>query len=221
MIALAALAVLIAMNRMRVRSTAAYILVGVVAWFAVLNSGVHATLAGVAVGLIIPHGRDGESSMLSRLEHNLQPWVAFFIVPVFAFANAGVTLTGLPADALISPVPLAIALGLFLGKQAGVFGFAWVAIKLGWARLPQGANWRQLYGVALLTGIGFTMSLFIASLAFEEQQVGQVVVDYRLGILVGSVVSAVAGYLALRMWSSNPREAGVAADPSAVAGRLQ
>jgi NhaA family Na+:H+ antiporter len=166
----------------------------------VLKSGVHATLAGVALAFAIPMrvktGKETSSPLL-HLEHALHPWVAFGIMPVFAFANAGVSLGGLSLNSLFAPVPLGIALGLFVGKQVGVFGFSWLSIRLGLAQLPDKASWLQLYGTAVLCGIGFTMSLFIGSLAFEHSGLDYAV-SARLGILVGSFLSAVMGYLILR-----------------------
>jgi len=203
-VAAAALAVLASMNRRGVVSLAAYLLVGIVMWAAVLKSGVHATLAGVLLALFIPLRTSDPKieSPLRQLEQDLHPAVAFGILPIFAFANTGVPLGGLSADALLSSVPLGIALGLFLGNQLGVMGVSWLAVKLGLARLPSGVGWAQMYGVAMLCGIGFTMSLFISSLAFEQGG-PDIAVDDRLGILVGSALSAVSGYLWLR-WRSSP-----------------
>jgi Na+:H+ antiporter, NhaA family len=194
-----ALLALFALNRRGVVHMAAYVLVGIVLWVSVLKSGVHATLAGVVLAFAIPL-RTGDRSIkppLLQLEHSLHPWVAYGILPLFAFANSGVSLAGMSLAQALAPVPLGIALGLFLGKQLGVFVFSWVAIRLRLARLPEGANWWQLYGVAVLCGIGFTMSLFIGSLAFDQTALEYSTVD-RLGILMGSVVSAVLGYLVLR-----------------------
>jgi NhaA family Na+:H+ antiporter len=197
-----AMAVLMIMNRLGVRGLAPYVLVGIAGWFCVLQSGVHATLAGVMIGFAIPHRLPGETgSPLLRMEHGLKPWVMLLILPVFAFANAGISFDAINPAALSSPVTVGIVLGLFLGKQLGVMGFAWASVRLGAARLPDGADWRHVYGVALLTGIGFTMSLFIASLAFEGGG-GAAVTDYRLGILLGSFVSAVSGYVVLRAVSA-------------------
>jgi len=190
-----AMAVMVAMNRIGVRSLAPYVLIGIAGWFCVLQSGIHATLTGVMMGFAVPHRVHGGGSPLLRMEHGLQPWVVLFILPAFAFANAGVSFDALNPAALTSPVTLGIVLGLFIGKQLGVMGFSWAAVKLGIARLPEGARWSQLYGVALITGIGFTMSLFIASLAFES---GEAATDYRLGILLGSLLSAACGYALLR-----------------------
>jgi NhaA family Na+:H+ antiporter len=190
--------VLFALNRLGVRRIAAYILVGAVLWFCVLKSGVHATLAGVVTALFVPAGGgDPEHSPLRRLEHSLHPWVAFGILPVFAFSNAGVDLEGMSIADLLQPIPLGIMLGLFVGKQLGVFTFAYAAVKLGLARLPTGVEFKHVYGAAIICGIGFTMSLFIGMLAFENAASGEVVVTDKLGILVGSLVSAVVGYVVL------------------------
>ncbi len=200
-----ALVVLAFLNWRNSMSIALYLTVGLVLWVAVLKSGVHATLAGIVLAFFIPlRGyKNSEKSPLARLEHDLHPSVAFIILPVFAFANAGISLQGLSFATLLEPVPLGIALGLFFGKQIGIFGMVWLAIKAGLARLPEGMNWAQLYGVSVLCGIGFTMSLFISSLAFEQGAMAYSTND-RLGILVGSVVSAVVGYLLLRFSSTAP-----------------
>jgi Na+:H+ antiporter, NhaA family len=174
-----------------------YVLIGIVLWVFVLKSGVHATLAGVALALAIPFkGQPGQGSPLIRIEHELAPWVGFGVLPLFGFANAGLSFTDLSLSSIVEPVPLGIAAGLFLGKQVGVFGAAGVVIRRGWAQLPDGANWLALYGTSILTGIGFTMSLFIGTLAFGETDRE---VPMRLGVLVGSVLSALvgAGVLAL------------------------
>ncbi|KCZ53360.1 hypothetical protein HY29_03825 [Hyphomonas beringensis] len=189
---------LVIMNRMGVKRIAPYILVGLFIWVCVLKSGVHATLAGVLTALaipILPRKETGQSP-LHKLEHGLHPWVAYMILPVFAFANAGVDLRGISLDALTGPVPLGIALGLFLGKQLGVFGLTFAAVKSGIARLPSGVSWLQVYGVACLTGVGFTMSLFIGGLAFSSAaELDQV----RLGVLMGSIASGLLGYAVLRL----------------------
>ncbi|PYF10239.1 sodium/proton antiporter (NhaA family) [Rhodobacter viridis] len=172
------------------------LILGAVLWVLVLKSGVHATLAGVVTAFFLPiRDRHGKSP-LHALEHALSPYVAFLIVPIFALANAGVGLTGLGLADLAAPLPLAIALGLVIGKQLGVFGATFALVKLGFARLPEGASWLQLYGIAALAGIGFTMSLFIGSLNFEtDAQMNAV----RLGVLAGSLVSALVGYAVLRL----------------------
>ena len=195
---LAGLALLYGMNKAGVTRLWPYLLIGAGVWLAVLNSGVHATLAGVAVALCIPLRPsparvDDVNSPLHRLEHGLHPWVAFGIVPLFGFANAGISFEGLSPASLLAPIPLGIAAGLFLGKQVGVFGAVWIADRLGIADAPAGASWRQVYGIALLCGIGFTMSLFIGGLAFPAQ--GDAV---KLGVLAGSLLSALAGYAVLR-----------------------
>ncbi len=206
-VAAASLAVLVAMNLAGVSRKLAYFLVGAVLWVSVLKSGVHATLAGVALAFTIPmKGRNdrGEPTQpLQEIEHDLHPWVAFAILPLFAFVNAGVDMRAISLEQMTSGVPVGILLGLFLGKQIGVFGFSWVVIRTGLARMPEGGTWLQLYGVSLLTGIGFTMSLFIASLAFPDEQLFQY--TDKLAILSGSVLAGVTGYLVLR-WS-RPAEA--------------
>ena len=195
------LLILFIMNRMDVAIKSAYIVVGLVLWVSVLKSGVHATLAGVALAFMIPlssKDKEGKTfSMAKEMEHDLHNWVAFMILPIFAFVNAGVDLSSISIKEITGPVPMGIMLGLFVGKQLGVFGFSWVAIKMGWASLPKESNWLQLYGVSVLTGIGFTMSLFIDTLAFNDTQI----YDYadKLAILLGSFFSAIVGYLILRI----------------------
>ncbi len=193
------LVILWIMNRRNITNTTIYLLLGLIMWASLLKSGVHATLAGVALAFMIPlrDAKKPDRSPLRELEHDLHPSVAFVFLPVFAFANAGVPLEDMSFSNLLEPVPLGIILGLFIGKQLGIFGACWLVIKLGFARLPAGANWTQLYGVALLCGIGFTMSLFISSLAFEYIGI-EYIKPVRLGILVASFLSAVAGYLLLR-----------------------
>jgi NhaA family Na+:H+ antiporter len=194
-------AALVAMNRLGVIKLAPYLLVGLLLWVCVLKSGVHATLAGVTLAFCIPlRPRGGEPSPLQHLEHALHPWVSYAILPLFAFANAGVSLAGVSLDSFTHHVPLGIATGLLLGKAIGVFGLSWVAIRLGLAALPQGANWNQVFGVAILCGIGFTMSLFVGSLAFVPGMSVYAGED-RMGILTGSILAAVIGYLWLRMAS--------------------
>ncbi len=200
MIALISLAVLILMNWLGVAKKAAYFLVGTVLWVSVLKSGVHATLAGVALAFTIPLAvkkKNGKEFFpLQEIEHELHYWVAFFIIPIFAFVNAGVDMTQISMNQMFNSVPLGILLGLFIGKQLGVFSFSWIAIKLKWAELPKGSNWLQLYGVSILTGVGFTMSLFISSLAFESDQLFQF--TDKLAILIGSFLSGTIGYLILK-----------------------
>jgi NhaA family Na+:H+ antiporter len=198
-ISLVGLAIL---NKMNVRSTIPYVLIGIVLWVAVLKSGVHATLAGVALALFIPL-RDGDEEEghepLREMEHSLHPWVAFGVLPVFGFCNAGVSFAGLGMDMLLHPVTMGVALGLVVGKQVGIFGSIVLAVKAGIAKLPEGADWRQIYGVSALCGIGFTMSLFIGGLAFSSPEYAAPV---RLGVLGGSVISAICGYLILTVGRS-------------------
>jgi len=195
------LLILFIMNRMDIAIKSAYIVVGLVLWVSVLKSGVHATLAGVALAFMIPLSskeKDGKTfSMAKEMEHDLHNWVAFFILPLFAFVNAGVDLKSISIEEMAGPVPMGIMLGLFVGKQLGVFGFSWVAIKMGWASLPKESNMLQLYGVSVLTGIGFTMSLFIDTLAFNDTQIYHYA--DKLAILLGSFLSAIVGYLILRI----------------------
>jgi NhaA family Na+:H+ antiporter len=194
---LLAFVIAVAMNRMGVKKSWPYIVLGIIMWVAVLKSGVHATLAGVLIALTIPiKEEDGDKSMLHRMEHDLHGWVTFLILPLFAFANAGVSLAGLSVSMLFDPLPLGIALGLFFGKQIGVFGTAWIAIKTGIANMPARVNWVHLYGVAGLTGIGFTMSLFIGALAFDGNDMADKV---RLGVLMGSIASGILGYTVLKL----------------------
>ena len=190
-VALGAIAVLAALNLAGVQRVIWYVLVGIVLWVFVLKSGVHATLAGVALALAIPFKtRSAGPSPLVRIEHELAPWVGFGILPLFGFANAGLPFAGLSFSSILEPLPLGIAAGLFLGKQLGVFGAAALVIRRGWAQLPEGASWFALYGTSILTGIGFTMSLFIGTLAFGESDREA---PMRLGVLVGSALSALAG----------------------------
>lgn len=190
--------ILFYLNRRGVDETSPYLVVGAVMWVALLKSGVHATLAGVIIALFIPlkSKHQPDFSPLKSLEHDLHAIVAFVILPVFAFCNAGVSFLGLGMAQLLHPVSLGIGLGLFVGKQIGVFGMCWLAIKLGLTSLPDRVSWLSLYGVSALCGVGFTMSLFIGGLAFEESGINTF--DERLGILIGSVISAALGYLVLR-----------------------
>jgi len=193
------LAALFALNRAGITRLAFYLVLGAVLWVFVLKSGIHATLAGVALAAAIPLRSRGAvehaHSPLHRLEHALTPWIAFLIVPIFGFANAGVSLSGMTPSAMLDPVPLGVAAGLFFGKQIGVFGFAWIAIRLRLASLPAHATWLQLYGVAALCGIGFTMSLFIGLLAFAEPHLQD---EAKMGVLAGSLLSALVGWLIIR-----------------------
>jgi NhaA family Na+:H+ antiporter len=197
--ALACLVALALIHWRGVKRLSPYLLIGLIMWASLLKSGVHATLAGVLLAMFIPIKEDPETgeSPLRRLEHDLHGSVSFVILPLFAFVNAGVSLQGMTMSQLLGPVPVGIALGLVLGKQIGVFGLCWLGIKLGIARLPQNVNWSHLYGVSILCGIGFTMSLFIGSLAFEQADSPYLYQD-RLGILGGSFISAVMGYFWLR-----------------------
>lgn len=201
------IAILFVMNKRGVTSTAPYIFLGIVLWVAVLKSGVHATLAGVVLAFFIPiKGEEGEPSPLKSLEHNLHSLVAFIILPVFAFANAGISFAGVGIEQVMAPVPMGIIVGLIVGKQLGVFGFCFIAIKLGWAKLPTNVNWRLLYGAAILCGVGFTMSLFIGSLAFEQGQGANLIFQDRLGIVIGSLISGVFGYFVIKGGVKNMKE---------------
>jgi len=201
-IAIVAYAALVFQNWRGVMRLTSYLVFGLIMWAAVLKSGVHATIAGVLIAFTIPlkHPEGKEHSPLRNLEHDLHPTVAFFILPLFAFANTGIPLEGMNMKTLLSPEPFGIAMGLFLGKQLGVFGFTWAAVKSGIAKLPSNVGWPEMYGLSVLTGIGFTMSLFISSLAFEEGATN--LNADRLGILAGSFASAFVGmvvlYFALR-----------------------
>jgi Na+:H+ antiporter, NhaA family len=188
------------MNRLGIKQLPPYMLVGLFLWAFVIKSGVHATLAGVVLAFAIPlRGKTEDApSPLRHLEHTLHPWVAYGILPVFALANAGVSLKGVSLSILGEPVPLGIAAGLFIGKQAGIFGFTWVSVKVGLAKLPPNVDWLAMWGVAALGGIGFTMSLFIGSLAFEQGG-PDYVTQARLGIIVGSLLSGLWGYAILRI----------------------
>ena len=187
--------IMLALGRAKVQSTIPYVLFAILMWAFVLKSGVHATLAGVAAAMTVPLDTDSDHGPLERMEHALHPWVAFLVIPIFGFANAGVTLVGLEPAALLDPLPLGIALGLLIGKQLGIFGFAWLAVKTKLAALPDEVNWRQLHALSLLAAIGFTMSLFIGNLAFANAQAVDAV---KLGVLAGSTIAAVAGYLLLK-----------------------
>ena len=189
------LTALIIVGRAKVARTWPYVILGIILWYFVLKSGVHATLAGVAAAMAIPLTA-GDERPLERMEHALHPWIAFVIVPIFAFANAGVSLEGVSPAALLAPLPLGIALGLLLGKQIGILGLSWLAVKAKISALPDSLTWRHIHGVSLIAGIGFTMSLFIGNLAFTDQtQIDMV----KLGVLSGSLVSALLGYALLRI----------------------
>ena len=191
--------ILAILNRRGVIARAPYLIVGLMMWVAMLKSGVHATLSGIVLAMFIPirSAKDPEVSPLRSLEHDLHSLVAFFVLPVFAFANAGIDLRSISAEQLFHGVPVGIALGLFLGKQIGIFGACFLFIKLGVTRLPTGMSWLSLYGTAALCGIGFTMSLFVGSLAFEVKG-ADMLFDDRVGIIVGSLFSGIVGYLILR-----------------------
>jgi NhaA family Na+:H+ antiporter len=190
-----------AMNRAKVTALWPYLVLAAVLWFLVLNSGVHATIAGVVAALTIPMVGKDDDTMLERLEHTLAPWSAYLIVPIFGFANAGVNLSGIGVEGLLAPLPVAIAAGLVLGKQLGIFGAVFAAHKLGFAARPHGANWAEIWGISMLCGIGFTMSLFIGELAFPGNRL--LIDEAKIGILTGSLISALLGYFVLRI-STDP-----------------
>lgn len=197
-LALTGLALAVVMNMRGVMRIGPYVILGLFIWAAVLKSGVHATLAGVALGLIIPlkTKNDTGEAPLKIIEHALHPWVAFLIMPVFSFANSGVSLQGIGLDTFADPLTLGIILGLFVGKQLGVMGFTFAGCKAGLCRLPEGVTWRQFYGMALLTGIGFTMSLFIGTLALPDPER---LTSVRIGVITGSILSAIAGIAVLKL----------------------
>jgi NhaA family Na+:H+ antiporter len=193
--ALVPLAGLIALNLRGTHRIAPFMLLGAIMWFFVLKSGIHPTVAGVVTAFTIPLKDRFGKSPLHSLEHNLHPYVIYGIAPIFALANAGIDLSGISMSDFLSPLPLGIAAGLFIGKQIGVFGATWLLVKSGIAKLPHGANWMMVWGISMLAGIGFTMSLFIGSLSFEGDAMMNMV---RLGVMTGSVLSAVVGYLVLK-----------------------
>jgi NhaA family Na+:H+ antiporter len=198
LVALCCILILFFLNRRSVSETSIYVVVGAVMWVAILKSGVHATLAGVLVAMFIPmKSKDARISPLKAMEYDLHVAVAYFILPLFAFCNAGINFRGIGIDQLFHNVTLGIAFGLFIGKQTGIFGACWLGIKLKLAELPEGISWPILYGASALGGIGFTMSLFVGSLAFEETCVN-LIYDERLGILFGSIASGILGYFVLR-----------------------
>ena len=189
---------LIFLNKFNVRKFIPYLLLGLILWFFTHESGVHATISGVLLATVIPHRKkEKDFSLLTKIEHGVSPYVAFGIMPLFAFANAGVSLEGMNFNSLLYPVPLGILLGLFLGKQIGVLLFSLVSIKLNIAQMPNNANWLNFYGVGVLTGIGFTMSLFIGNLAFIENT--QYIGGVKIGVLSGSLLSTLLGYFLLLM----------------------
>ena len=193
---------LLVLNKGNIKKTFPYLILGLFLWFFTHESGVHATISGVLLACCIPHRKkEHDFSLLIKIEHAISPYVAFFIMPLFAFANAGVSLEGLTLSSLLSPVPLGILLGLFIGKQIGVFIFSYGAIKFGLAQMPNNSNWLNFYGVGILTGIGFTMSLFVGNLAFVENI--QYMDGVKIGVLSGSLLSTIVGYILLLATSKN------------------
>ncbi|MFT4551827.1 MAG: NhaA family Na+:H+ antiporter [Chlamydiales bacterium] len=206
LVAAIALLVLAVLNWRNVSSGTPYILVGIILWIAVLKSGIHATIAGILLAMFIPLGRKEtqHKSLLVTFEQDLHATVAYVILPIFAFANAGISFAGLEFVDLLAPIPLGVTLGLVIGKQLGIFGSIWLAVKVGFAKLPEKVTWLQIYGLSILCGIGFTMSLFISSLAFHQSGITNTTND-RLGIVIGSLISAVLGYVVLRIASKSNR----------------
>jgi len=187
---------LIILNKFNIKKFIPYLLLGLILWFFTHESGIHATISGVLLATVIPHRKkEKDFSLLTKIEHSISPYVAFGIMPLFALANAGVSLSGMNFDSLLLPVPLGILLGLFIGKQIGVFLFSIISIKLKIAQMPNNANWLNFYGVGVLTGIGFTMSLFVGNLAFVENV--QYISGVKIGVLTGSLLSTVFGYVLL------------------------
>lgn len=188
-------AMLFGVNRMKISSGMPYVILTVIMWVFVLKSGVHATLAGVAAGMMIPTQTREGTNLLYEMEHTLHRWVAFMVIPIFGFANAGVSLIGVSPAMILQPLPLGIALGLLIGKQVGIVGMAWIGVKTGLAALPDGVGWRKIHGLSLLAAIGFTMSLFIGGLAFDDPaQVDAV----KIGVLGGSLIAALTGFFMLK-----------------------
>lgn len=198
LLVLAGVGVLIALNRLRVMAISAYIMVGVFLWFSLYSSGIHTTIGGVLVGMAIPlrNHKNESHSPLNNCMHILHPWVNFFILPVFAFTAAGINLQGMSLQTILQPLALGVALGLFLGKQIGIFGTTWLLVKSGVAKLPEGVNWRHIHGVSIVAGIGFTMSLFIGILAFDNALMQD---QIKLGVITGSLFAIIFGWLALRL----------------------
>ena len=191
---------LLILNKLNIKKSLPYLILGLILWFFTHESGIHATISGVLLATVIPHRKkEKDFSLLIKLEHNISPYVAFGIMPLFALANAGVSLNGVNLNSLLSPVPLGIVLGLFVGKQIGVFLFSIISIKLKIAQMPNNSNWVSLYGVGILTGIGFTMSLFIGNLAFVDNT--QYIDGVKIGVLTGSLLSTLVGYFLLLMVS--------------------
>lgn len=194
--------VMVGMNRFGVTRMWAFVLAAMILWVCVLFSGIHATIAGVVAALTIPMNNDTGHSMLEKMEHGLAPWSAYLVVPIFGFANAGVNLAGMGLNEILAPLPIAIGAGLVIGKQLGIFGIIVAAVKLGIAKAPEKANWIEIWGITILCGIGFTMSLFISGLAFAGQQL--LINEAKIGILLGSLISALAGYAIIRMSAKHP-----------------
>ena len=193
---------LLTLNKFNVKQIIPYLIVGCFMWFFTHESGIHATIAGVLLASSIPHRKkDKDFSLLLKIEHSISPYVAFIIMPLFAFANAGVSFAGLTFSSLLLPVPLGILLGLFIGKQVGVMLFSYISIKFKIAQMPNGATWKGLYGVSILTGIGFTMSLFVGNLAFAENV--QYIDGVKIGVLTGSLLSTIFGYMLLLISTKN------------------
>ncbi|GMM93359.1 Na+/H+ antiporter NhaA [Qipengyuania sp. MTN3-11] len=205
------LGIMVGLNRMRVTSLAVYIVMALVLWFFVLNSGVHATIAGVVAAFTVPMFKRDGGSVLEKLEHGLAPWSAYLIVPIFGFANAGVDLSDLGLEGVFAPLPIAIAAGLFLGKQVGIFSAIYAAERVGFAPRPENANWPEIWGISILCGIGFTMSLFIGELAFPGMR--EYIEEAKIGILLGSLISAVVGFTILRMTTEHPGDNRGLANP--------
>ncbi len=214
LISLGVFIVMLAMNRYKVRHVSLFVIATIALWYCVLNSGVHATIAGVLTAFTIPMQTKDGYSMLDDVEHTLVPWSAYLVVPIFGFANAGVSLSGLGLEALLDPLPLAVGAGLVIGKQLGIFTTVWASVKLGIVKMPPACSWAEVWGVSILCGIGFTMSLFIGELAFEgTNEAARLLRDEaKIGILTGSLISAVLGYTVLRLTTTHPEEA--ADDPT-------
>ena len=204
-------AAMIAMNRFHVKSYVAFTLMTLLLWYLVLYSGVHATIAGVLAALTIPMQTKDGHSMLENMEHALVPWNAYIVVPIFGFANAGVNLSGMGMEALLDPLPLAVAAGLVFGKQVGIFSTVWAAVKLRIVEKPPGCSWAEIWGVSILCGIGFTMSLFIGELAFTGNDF--LIDEAKIGVLVGSLISAIMGYTVLRFTKPHPEMRDDPTDP--------
>lgn len=203
LLSLLTIGVLFALNKLRVMAISPYIMVGVALWFCLHYSGIHTTIGGVLVGMAIPmrNPKNEANTPLNRCMHILHPWVNFFILPIFAFTAAGINFDGMSFNSILEPLALGVALGLFIGKQVGIFGTTWLLVKSGFATLPEGANWRQIHGVSIVAGIGFTMSLFIGILAFDDVLMQNQV---KLGVITGTLLAIIFGWLALRL-SKIPR----------------